>query len=79
MSTKDLVVGFFEVYLAAPIIMVSFVLYKICYRTTWVRISEMDLLTGLAYGKDELELLREADRAERAEWRWWRKIYEMSI
>ncbi|MAD83878.1 MAG: hypothetical protein CL912_13025 [Deltaproteobacteria bacterium] len=55
MSTKDLVVGFFEVYLAAPIIVVSFVVYKIWYRTRWVRISELDLLTGLAYGKDELE------------------------
>lgn len=78
MSTKDLVVGFFEVYLAAPIIIISFVVYKVWYRTRWVRIGEVDLLTGLAYSKEELETLREGDRAERMEWSWWRRAYELS-
>lgn len=77
MTTKELVINFFEVYLAAPIILASYIVYKLWYRTRWVKLSDVDLITGLAYSKEELEVLKEADRAKRVQWPWWRKAYEV--
>jgi yeast amino acid transporter len=66
---------FFQQYLAAPIVIVMFLGYKIAFRTRFVRASEMDLHTG----RRELDLdsiLRE-ERAERANWPRWKKIYKI--
>jgi amino acid transporter len=76
MAAKDLVVNFFEVYLAAPIIVISGVAYKLWFKTRWVRVAEIDLVTGRREDADEVAVLKELDRIERIEWPWWRRGYE---
>lgn len=65
---------FFEAYLAAPVIIIFYVIYKIYYRTPFVRSYNMDLHTGRRE-LDLAELLAE-ERAERAAWPRWKKIYK---
>jgi amino acid transporter len=76
MAAKDLVENFFEVCLAAPIIVVSGVVYKLWFKTRWVRVAEIDLATGRREDADEVAVLKELDRVERTEWPWWRRGYE---
>jgi len=57
---------FFEAYLACPIVLALFIIWKIWKRTRYVRIMEIDLQSG----RRELNLreLHEAEMAERAGW-----------
>ena len=74
MTASELVMNFFEVYLAAPVVLLFYFVYKIYYRTPFVRSHNMDLHTGIR----ELnlpELLAE-ERAERAAWPKWKKAYK---
>jgi amino acid transporter len=75
MTTRELVINFFEVYLAAPIILVSGVVYKVWFKTRWVRIREIDLVTGRKDSEEEVVRLKVMDRMERGGWRWWHKVY----
>jgi len=58
--------AFFEAYLAAPIILVLFLGWKIWWRTSWVKTMEIDLQSG----RRDLNLreLREQEAIERATW-----------
>jgi yeast amino acid transporter len=58
--------SFFEAYLAAPIILVFFLFWKIFKRTRFVRSHEVDLVSG----RRELNLteLNQEAEAERAQW-----------
>ncbi|OLL23140.1 Cationic amino acid transporter 1 [Neolecta irregularis DAH-3] len=48
--------SFFEIYLAAPIILVSFIAWKIVKRTKWVSLNDMDVVSGSrAYTAEDLE------------------------
>ncbi|PMD28170.1 amino acid permease [Hyaloscypha hepaticicola] len=76
MTAGALVENFFEVYLAAPVIVLSGVVYKVVFRTRWVRIAEIDLVTGRREDADEVAALKELDRVERQGWPWWRRGYE---
>lgn len=76
MGAGALVENFFEVYLAAPVILVSGMGYKLWFRTRWVRVQEIDLVTGRREGAEEIEVLKALDEVERAEWSWWRKVYD---
>jgi amino acid transporter len=75
MSAGELVEGFFEVYLAAPIIVASYVGYKVWFGTRWVRLQEVDLRTGIREGMDELQELKEKENAEEMEQSWWKRTY----
>jgi amino acid transporter len=77
MTNAELVENFFEVYLAAPIIVVSGVAYKVWFRTRWVRTNEIDLVTGRREDAEEVAVLKEMDRVERQGWPWWRRSYEI--
>ncbi|PMD43509.1 putative amino acid permease [Hyaloscypha variabilis F] len=77
MSANALVENFFEVYLAAPIIVVSGIAYKLWFKTRWVRLAEIDLVTGRREDADQVAVLKEADRVERKGWPWWRRGYEL--
>ena len=77
MSANALVENFFEVYLAAPIIVVSGIAYKLWFTTRWVRLAEIDLVTGRREDADQVAVLKEADRVERKGWPWWRRGYEL--
>lgn len=74
MSTSDLVVNFFEAYLAFPIVILFYIPYKIWYRTPFIRAANMDLQTGVR----ELNLaeLVAEERAERASWPAWKRAYK---
>ena len=74
MSTSELVVIFFEAYLAFPIVILFYIPYKIWYRTPFIRAANMDLQTGVR----ELNLaeLVAEERAERASWPAWKRAYK---
>lgn len=66
--------SFFEAYLAAPIVILCYVVYKIWRRTPFIRSHNMDLHTGVR----ELNLpeLIAEERAEKASWSTWKKAYK---
>lgn len=66
--------SFFQVYLAAPIVIIMYVVYKIMYRTPFIRSYNMDLHTGIR-DLNVSELIAE-ERAERALWPAWRRAYK---
>ncbi|KAI9676217.1 MAG: glyceraldehyde-3-phosphate dehydrogenase 1 [Trizodia sp. TS-e1964] len=73
MSTLDLVKNFFQAYLAAPIVLLCYVGYKLWYRTEIIRSKDMDLKTGL---RDHYSAGYSAiEEAERRGWPRWKKIY----
>jgi amino acid transporter len=73
-STRELVQGFFEVYLAFPVVLICYLGYKILYRTPFIRSYNMDLHTGIR----ELNLaeLIADERQDRANWPRWKKVYK---
>ncbi|KAF8859734.1 amino acid permease [Acephala macrosclerotiorum] len=77
MTTNELVINFFEVYLAAPIIIISYVGYKVWFKTKFVKIEDIDLVTGVRDNAEDLKVLKEMDRAEFAARPWWSKLYRI--
>jgi amino acid transporter len=75
-STSAAIQGFFEAYLAVPVVVICYVFYKIWYRTPFIRAKDMDVVTG----RRELDLteILEQERLERAEWPTWKKLYVFS-
>lgn len=66
--------NFFAAYLAAPIVLIFYISYKLYYKTAVMRCAEMDLKTGIR----ELNLaeLKEEERLEMATWPKWKKAYK---
>lgn len=75
MTTNELVINFFEVYLAAPIIIISYIGYKLWFKTKFVRVSEIDISTGIRDTGDDLQALKDMDRAENEARPRWKRIY----
>uniref|UniRef100_A0A0D6R5R1 Amino acid permease/ SLC12A domain-containing protein n=1 Tax=Araucaria cunninghamii TaxID=56994 RepID=A0A0D6R5R1_ARACU len=73
-TTSYRIKNFFEGYLAFPIVVVTFVGYKIIYRTKFKRTSQIDLTSGRRE-LDLTEILAE-ERALKAQWPWWKKAYK---
>ncbi|KAI5200124.1 amino acid permease [Aureobasidium subglaciale] len=74
MTAGELVESFFEVYLAAPVVILFYVVYKIWKRTPFIRSHNMDLHTGIRE-LNIAELVAE-ERAEQAQWPAWKKTYK---
>lgn len=74
-TPREIAYNFFSVYLAAPVVLLSYFGYKIYYKTKFVRTSEVDLVTG----RRELDLqhLIEQERAEQKQWPAWKKVYKI--
>lgn len=73
MTAQEIAYNFFSVYLAAPVVLVSYVGYKIMYKTKFIRTSEVDLTTGR---RDlDVQHLVEQERAEQKQWPVWKKVY----
>ncbi|CZT17944.1 probable amino acid transporters [Ramularia collo-cygni] len=74
MTTKELVSSWFMAYLAVPVVLLFYIPYKIIYKTPFVRSHNMDLHTGIR----ELNIaeLIEEERAERAMWPKWKRMYK---
>ncbi|KAH9845142.1 amino acid permease, partial [Teratosphaeria destructans] len=66
--------AFFEAYLAAPVVIACYLFYKVWRRTSVVRAHNMDLHTGIR-DLNVAELIEE-ERAERAAWPRWKKVYK---
>lgn len=75
MTVNDLVINFFEVYLAAPIILISYVGYKLWFKTRFVRTPDIDISTGIRETEEYLAALKESDRAMQRGRVWWKRIY----
>ncbi|KAI9776356.1 MAG: glyceraldehyde-3-phosphate dehydrogenase 1 [Geoglossum umbratile] len=74
LSTAGRVSNFFEAYLAAPIVILCYVAYKIRYRTPIMRSKDMDLHTGIR--ELNIDALLAEERAEKATWPAWKKAYK---
>ncbi|KAL2351734.1 amino acid permease-domain-containing protein [Cryomyces antarcticus] len=74
MTSSERTVNFFMVYLAAPVVILFYICYKIYYRTPFMRSHNMDLHTGVRE-LNLMELLAE-ERAEQAKWPKWKKAYK---
>lgn len=74
MTSGERTEHWFAVYLAAPIVIAFYLVYKIRYKTPFVRSHNMDLHTGIRE-LNLAELIAE-ERAEQAAWPKWKKIYK---
>jgi amino acid transporter len=74
MTAGARVESFFLAYLAAPIIFLMFVIFKIVKKTKYKKISEIDITSG----RRELDLasILAEERAIQAKWPRWKKIYK---
>jgi len=66
--------SFFLAYLATPVVLISYVGYKVWYRTPFMRVKDMDLKTGMR--ELDLPLLIAEEMAEKAAWPKWKKAYK---
>jgi amino acid transporter len=74
MTAAERTKNFFEVYLAAPIVILCYVVYKIMYRTPFIKSATMDLHTGIR--ELNLDVLLAEERMEKAQWPKWKKVYK---
>lgn len=74
-GTSNLVANFFQAYLAVPVVLICYVIYKIIYRTPFMRCKNMDLKTGVR-DLNLAELLWDEEQ-ERASWPKWKKAYKL--
>lgn len=74
-ENKNQAESFFLAYLAAPIVILFYLSYKIWYKTPIMRVKDMDLQTGVR----ELNLpeLIAEEKAERASWPRWKRAYKL--
>lgn len=73
-TTGYLVENFFQAYLAAPIVLVFFLTYKIYFRSEFVLLRDVDLYTGR---RDlNVKMLVAMEREERKQWPTWKRIYK---
>nr|POE63508.1 general amino-acid permease gap1 [Quercus suber] len=73
-TASQLVINFFQAYLATPIVIVSYIGYKLWKRTPIIRSHNMNLHTGIR-DLNIAELIAE-ERAEEASWPKWKKVYK---
>lgn len=64
---------FFSIYLTVPVVFAFYIPYKLIYKTPFVRSADMDLVTGRR--EMDLDSLLAEERAERAAWPRWKKMY----
>jgi yeast amino acid transporter len=73
-SPRDIASNFFLEYMAVPIVISCYVLYKLWFRTKIVSVDEMDIDTGR---RDfNLPILVAQEREERVGWPTWKRLYK---
>ncbi|CAF1271991.1 unnamed protein product [Adineta steineri] len=65
--------SFFEAYLAAPILIISYIIWKIWKKTPFMRPSTIDLQTGRRMLN--VQQLIDEEKAERRTWPIWKKVF----
>ncbi|KAJ4509633.1 histidine permease [Exophiala dermatitidis] len=73
-STSELVINFFQAYLAAPVVVLMYLAYKILFKTKIVKTRDMDLFTGKR--EFNVKVLVAEERADRRNWPTWKKLYK---
>lgn len=74
MTGSDRVNNFFNEYLAVSVVLAFYIPYKIYTRSPFMRAKDMDLRTGR---RDlDIQHLVEEERAERAKWPVWKRVYK---
>lgn len=66
--------SFFQAYLAAPVVLLCYIVYKVIYRTPIMGCKDMDLKTGVR-DLNLAELIAD-EELERASWPKWKKAYK---
>ncbi|RDL32381.1 Amino acid transporter-like protein [Venustampulla echinocandica] len=66
--------NFFEACLAAPVVFLFYIFYKVWYKTRWIRVGEIDLQTGR--NTFESEFVRQQWRDDESTWPQWKKVYK---
>jgi yeast amino acid transporter len=74
MTVSELIENFFQAYLAAPIVVVCYIVYKFWYKTSIMRARDINLYTG----KREMNVktLLADERTERRAWPTWKRAYK---
>ncbi|KAI1814597.1 putative amino acid permease [Poronia punctata] len=73
-SPTDLAKSFFLVYLAAPVVILFYLVHSFWHRTSYIRVADMDVDTGR---RDfNLPILIAQERAERRGWPKWKRVYK---
>ena len=73
-TASERVNGFFQAYLTAPILVFFYLTYKFWFKTKIMRSRDMDLHSGR---RDlDISYLMAEERAERARWPTWKKVYK---
>lgn len=73
MTSAERVKNWFEVYLAAPLVILLYVVYKFVRKTKIKRIKDIDIVSGRR--EMNLQEILAEERAIQATWPWWKKIY----
>lgn len=73
-TSAQLAANFFQHYLAAPVVMIFFISYKLWFRTRFVHCKDMDISTGIR--EINLPELLAQEQAERASWPKWKRGYK---
>ena len=73
-TAAQIATNFFAAYLAAPVVLLFFLGYKLWYRTSMVKIKDIDLQTGRH--EADSALWRDKRREERSQWPRWKKVYK---
>lgn len=73
-SQSEIAVNFFQAYLATPIVIIFYVVYKFWKKTPFMRSHNMDLYTGIR-DLNVADLIAE-ERAERASWPSYKRAYK---
>ncbi|KAK6433352.1 histidine permease, partial [Oleoguttula sp. CCFEE 5521] len=73
-TTKEITIGFFQAYLAAPVVIIMYIVYKFWKKTPFMRSHNMDLHTGIR-DLNVAELIAE-ERAERKSWPRYKRTYK---
>lgn len=74
LSSRDIASNFFAAYLAAPVVLLFYAAYKIWYRTSFVRVKDIDLVTGRH--ESSSALYRDKMREDKTMWPRWKVIYK---
>jgi len=75
MTAGERVQNFFEAYLAFPIVVLSFFIFKFWKKTKFVKIKDIDVTSGR---RDiDLATILAEERAEQAAWPWYKRWYKI--
>ncbi|KAK6586767.1 hypothetical protein PZA11_000057 [Diplocarpon coronariae] len=73
LSKSEVIKGFFEAYLALPIVIVFFIGFKIIKKTKFKRIQDIDITSGMR--ELDLPAILAEERAIMATWPWYKKVW----